>query len=223
MNNNIVALLPLKANSARVRGKNFKDLAGKPLFRWILDNLLSIKDLSKVVINTDARNILKENGLVESDRVVIRDRKLELCGDFVSMNRVLEDDIKAVPADLYLMTHTTNPLITTQTIEMAIKKYYEAENADSLFTVNRVQSRFYRRDLTPVNHDLNNLIRTQDIEPWFEENSCLYLFTRDSFTKTNARIGKHPIMFETPVLESIDIDGPEDWIMVEALVKARSI
>lgn len=223
MKNNIVALLPLKANSERIRGKNFKNLAGKPLFRWILDSLLTVKGLSKVVINTDARHILKENGLIESDRVVIRDRKSGLCGDYVSMNLVLEDDIKAVPADLYLMTHTTNPLITTQTIEMAIKKYYEAENADSLFTVNRVQTRFYRGDLSPVNHDPNNLIRTQDIEPWFEENSCLYLFTGDSFAKTNARIGKHPIMFETPVLESIDIDEPEDWIMVEALVKARSI
>ena len=77
-NNKIIALLPLKAHSSRVKGKNFRMLAGKPLFAWILDTLLSIPEISQVVINTDARQILTDNGLVESERVLIRDRKPEL-------------------------------------------------------------------------------------------------------------------------------------------------
>ena len=80
-----------------------------------------------------------------------------------------------------------------------------------MFTVDKVQTRFYRGDCSAVNHDPNNLIRTQDLEPWFEENSNLYLFTRDSFLQTNARIGKNPMMYESPKFESIDIDTPEDW------------
>ena len=94
-----VALLPMKANSQRVKGKNFRPLHGKPLFRWILDALLAIDEIDEVVINTDARHILAENGLVEGGRVRIRDRKPELCGDTVSMNLILADDIAAVPAD----------------------------------------------------------------------------------------------------------------------------
>jgi CMP-N-acetylneuraminic acid synthetase len=70
-----------------------------------------------------------------------------------------------------------------------------------------------------VNHDPNNLIRTQDLEPWFEENSCLYIFSADSFTATNARIGRKPVHFETPALESIDIDTPDDWFLAEAVAK----
>ncbi|MCE2915673.1 MAG: hypothetical protein LW768_09035, partial [Rubrivivax sp.] len=89
MSDKIVALLPMKANSERVVGKNFRDFNGKPLFRWILDTLLSVGDIDRVVINTDARGILAEHGLVDSDRVTIRDRKPEICGDFVSMNLVL--------------------------------------------------------------------------------------------------------------------------------------
>ena len=115
MNNRIVALLPMKANSERVKGKNFKLLAGKPLFQWILDALLENKEIDQVVINTDAKHILIENGLIESDRVLIRERKPELCGDLVSMNLILEDDIANVPADTYIMTHTTNPLISALT------------------------------------------------------------------------------------------------------------
>lgn len=209
-----VALLPMKANSQRVKGKNFKDLEGKPLFRWILDALLAVDEIGLVVINTDARSVLAENGLVDGGRVLIRDRKPELVGDKVSMNRILEDDIRAVEAGTYLMTHTTNPMLSTATIKGAIGAYREgvaAGTADSLFAVNRFQTRFYRADGSPVNHDPKNLIQTQDLEPWFEENSNLYIFTRQSFESTDARIGNKPILFPTPKIESVDIDTPEDW------------
>jgi CMP-N-acetylneuraminic acid synthetase len=210
----IVALLPMKANSERVRGKNFREFNGKPLFRWILDTLLSVEEIDQIIINTDARGILAEHGLVDSDRVLIRDRRPEICGDLVSMNKVLADDVENVDADIYLMTHTTNPLMSAETVRNALAAFqtaHEAGEADSLFTVDKVQTRFYRGDGSPVNHDPDNLVRTQDLEPWFEENSNLYVFTRDSFSKTNARIGKHPMMFESPRFESIDIDDQDDW------------
>lgn len=218
----IVALLPMKANSERVKGKNFRDFCGKPLFRWILDTLREVKEIDQVIINTDARQILADNGLTDTDRITIRDRKPEICGDLVSMNLVLADDVANVPADVYLMTHTTNPLISAETIRKALAAFQEARvagKADSLFTVDKVQTRFYRADCSPVNHDPDNLIPTQHLEPWFEENSNLYLFTGDSFAKTNARIGKQPMMYEGPFFESIDIDTPADWDF--AVVAAR--
>ncbi|MBD1193160.1 MAG: acylneuraminate cytidylyltransferase family protein [Vulcanococcus sp. Clear-D1] len=212
----------MKANSVRVKGKNFRDFCGKPLFRWILDTLLAVEDIDQIIINTDARNKLAENGLTATDRITIRDRKPEICGDHVSMNLVLADDVANVPADLYLMTHTTNPLMSVNTIRNAIAAFVDAQAAnvvDSLFTVDKVQTRFYRADCSPVNHDPDNLIPTQELEPWFEENSNLYLFTAESFTKTCARIGSKPMMFESPFFESVDIDTPEDWDF--AVVAAR--
>jgi len=218
----VVALLPMKANSERVKGKNFRNFCGKPLFRWILDALLEVEEIDLVVINTDARHILAENGLIESDRILIRDRKAEICGDLVSMNLVLADDVANVDADTYLMTHTTNPLLSAETIRQALfafQQSLDAGEADSLFTVDRIQTRFYREDGSPVNHDPDNLLRTQDLEPWFEENSNLYIFTRESFSKTDARIGEHPRMFENNKFESIDIDTPQDWDF--AVIAAR--
>jgi CMP-N-acetylneuraminic acid synthetase len=221
----IVALLPMKANSERVRGKNFRSFAGKPLFRWILDTLLSVDEIDQVVINTDARAILAENGLVDSDRVLIRDRKPEICGDFVSMNLVLADDVANVPADLYCMTHTTNPLLSADTIRRAIATYGEdvaAGTHDSLFTVQKVQTRFYRGDASAVNHDPKNLIRTQDLEPWYEENSNLYLFSAKSFASTDARIGSSPNLLVMPRSEALDIDDQESWDMAEAMAMYRA-
>ncbi len=210
----IVALLPMKANSKRVKGKNFREFNGKPLFRWILDTLLSVDDIECVIINTDARDILAKNGLVETDRIIIRDRKPEICGDMVSMNLVIEDDVQNVDADIFLMTHTTNPLMTKSTVQRALKDFQHKSShneVDSLFTVNKIQTRFYKEDFSAVNHNPDNLLRTQDLEPWFEENSNLYIFTKKAFTKTKARIGTKPMMFESPKFESIDIDTLEDW------------
>lgn len=219
-----VALLPMKANSERVPGKNFRQFADKPLFRWILDSLMAVAEIDLVVINTDARDILAENGLLDSNRVMIRDRKFDLCGDLVSMNRVLADDIEQVDADTYIMTHTTNPLLSYGTISKALQRYRKLESqgdADSLFSVNKIQTRFYLEDVTPLNHDPVNLVRTQDLEAWYEENSSLYIFSRSSFSLSNARIGRNPAMFITPKIESIDIDEPEDWDMALAIARHK--
>ena len=112
----IVALLPLKENSERIADKNFKNFAGKPLFFWILDSLLKNNNINSVVINTDAEETLLNNGLKQSNRVIIKERPIHLRGDDISMNLIIEDDVNFTEADLYLMTHTTNPLLSTKTI-----------------------------------------------------------------------------------------------------------
>lgn len=220
----LTALLPMKANSERVKGKNFRLIAGKPLFRWILDALLDVSEIDRVVINTDAREVLAEGGLHDGEaggRVIIRDRKPEICGDFVSMNLVLADDIANVPSDHYLMTHTTNPLLQAATIGRMLNTYMAAcadGTADSLFTVNKMHTRFYTGAGEPINHDPDNLIRTQDLDPYMEENSVGYLFSPASFKATGARIGQKPVLFPTPKVQSVDIDEPADWFIAEALL-----
>ena len=214
----------MKAHSERVSGKNFRDFNGKPLFRWVLDTLLSIDAIDCVVINTDARDILPRNGLVDGPRVMIRDRRPEICGDFVSMNLIIADDLANVPADVYVMTHTTNPLLQPRTVREAIGKLEAARktgDADSVFTVNKFQTRFYRADGSAVNHDPNHLVRTQDLEPWYEENSNLYVFTAESFRATKARIGRKPLFQEMSRLESSDIDTQDDWDF--AVLAARAL
>ena len=214
----LVALLPMKANSERVVGKNFKNFCGKPLFRWMLDSLLKIDRVDAVVINTDAELLLKKYGLPDDSRILIHERPKEICGDLVSMNRIIENDLSRIDAKHFLMTHTTNPLLTVQSIESALDLYFGSTDYDSAFSVNRIQTRFYDENGAAINHDPKNLLRTQDLPPWFEENSNFYLFTPESFAKTNARIGEKPLMVETEPFESTDIDTPADWELAEILV-----
>jgi CMP-N-acetylneuraminic acid synthetase len=210
----------MKAHSSRVPGKNFRELCGKPLFRWMLDRLLELDFVDLVLINTDAWKELEAAGMPLSARVEIKPRPTPLLGDEVSMNRIIEDDIASHRAAHYLMTHTTNPLLSIDTMKAAYAAYLEGldRGRDSLFSVTRHQTRFYDGNARPINHDPDNLIPTQELEPWFEENSCYYFFSGDSFAKTHARIGSAPIMHETPPGEDVDIDEWRDWYLAEAIM-----
>ena len=217
----VAALLPMKGISERVPGKNLKFFNGKPLYYWVLNTLLSSKKISTVYINTDCEKITQDVMYNFKERVCIINRPKELQGNYVSMNKIIEHDISKIDSVYFLQTHSTNPLLTKKSLENAIEKYFEnldEGKSDSLFTVTKVQKRFYTSDFKPLNHDPTMLV-TQHLEPIFEENSCLYLFSRDSFFLANSRIGKNPAMFQISQHEAIDIDTPEDFAIAESIIK----
>jgi CMP-N-acetylneuraminic acid synthetase len=218
----IVALLPMKGHSERVPNKNLKSFHGKPLFNKIVETILASKYIDRVVINTDSK-LIKEKALKSfGEKVLIIDRPENIQGDFVSMNNIIDYDIKTLNSYThFLQTHSTNPLLKTETIDNAIEKYFKViENSafDSLFSVTRFQTRFYWKTGEPVNHNPDELIRTQDLPIMYEENSNFYIFSRDSFLNNGEkRIGKRPFLFEMDKIEATDIDNPEDFIIAEKL------
>ena len=219
----IIALLPMKGNSERVPEKNLKNFAGKPLFHSILSTLLSSKYISKVIINTDSEKIA-QNAVDNFQRVEIHWRPEEICGDMVSMNKIIENDLNQLDSECFIQTHSTNPLISVETIDNAIKTFFEMpEPYDSLFSVTRLQTRLYWKDGEPINHNPDELLRTQDLQPVFEENSNFFIFSKKSFLNAgNARIGNRPKMHEVNKTEASDIDDPEDFEIAEAIFIKRN-
>ena len=212
----------MKGHSERVPNKNLKDFHGKPLFHTIVEVLLKSKFIDKVVINTDSKQIKKEALKFFGESVFIIDRPKSIQGDFVSMNNIIDYDIQMLNSYThFLQTHSTNPLLKTETIDKAIEEYFkviENNTYDSLFSVTRFQTRFYWKTGEPVNHNPNELIRTQDLPIMYEENSNFYIFSRDSFNSNKKRrIGRRPFLFEMDKIEATDIDEPEDFIIAEKL------
>lgn len=222
MINKVTALLPMKGHSERVPNKNLRDFLGRPLYRHVAESLLGSRFVDRIVIDTDSRAIA-EDAEANFNRVVIIDRPKEICGDMVEMNDIIDHDLSQIEGTHFLQTHSTNPLLTAETVDLAIECYFKnLDSYDSLFSVNRLQTRLYRQDGSPINHDPNELKRTQDLPPVYEENSNIYIFSRASFEEAGKkRIGKRPYMFEIDPMEAIDIDVMNDFELARALYLLR--
>lgn len=218
----LVALVPMRHESERVPEKNYRPLAGKPLYAHILNTLQQCPEIERIVVDTDSP-IIKQGIRTDFPGVVLLDRPQRLRGGHIPMNQVLMHDATKVPAHFYLQTHSTNPLLKARTISKALEIFFAAfpEN-DSLFSVTQLQARLWNAETEPLNHDPAELIRTQDLAPVFIENSCLYLFERESFLQHGNRIGDSPIKFEIEPDEAIDIDQESDFSLVECLSQSAA-
>jgi len=215
-----IALVPMKGHSERIPNKNLKLINGRPLFFWIINALNNSKYISKIVINTDSEKIASE--CQKFFKVTIHMRSQEICGDDVGIMPIISEDIAKVDGNFFIQTHSTNPILTTKTIDKAIKSFYKSYargECDSMFSVEPIQERYYYKDLRPINHNPAFLLRTQDMEPIYRENSCFYIFSRDSALNADNRIGINPKVFEMNKLESIDIDNPADFKIAEFFLK----
>jgi CMP-N-acetylneuraminic acid synthetase len=217
----VVALLPMRHGSERVAGKNHRPLGGMPLYQHVLRTLLEVRGIDEVVVDTDSPPILEEAARL-FPRVRLLERPEPLRGGLVPMNDVLAHDVALCPADLYLQTHSTNPLLRPATVERALAQFLAGwPEHDSLFGVTRLQTRLYDAGGHALNHDPRVLLRTQDLPPVFEENSCLYVFTGAGLRRHGSRIGARPRMFEIPREEAWDIDEELDFAVAEFLWRRR--
>jgi CMP-N-acetylneuraminic acid synthetase len=219
----IIALVPMRHHSQRVPGKNYREISGKPLYAHIIETLLSCPEISQIAVDTDSPVVMQ--GLHENFpdvQVIERPRKLR--ADAVPMNEILAHDTSQIPADFYLQTHSTNPLLSSGSISRSIQVFSENwPTYDSLFSVTRLQTRLWDQLGRAINHNPSVLLQTQDLPPVFEENSCLYIFTRENLIRRRNRLGDRPLMFEIPAQEAWDIDDELDFSIVKHLMESNAV
>ncbi len=223
MNRQVAALVPMRHNSERVPGKNYRMFGDAPLFHHIVRTLQSSALISEIIIDTDSPVIMEQCAETFPDVVVV-ERPIDLRDGDIAMNRIIEHDLEYTTANVLLQTHSTNPLLSVAAVDEVVQTYFD-EDCDSVFTVTRLQQRLWRHGNagTPaaVNHDPDVLLRTQDLEPLFIENSCAFVFSRQLIIETGVRIGARPRMVETDPIESLDIDEEPDFVLAEAMWEQR--
>jgi len=215
----IIALVPMKGHSERVPNKNIRPIAGKPCFHWIIETLSKSKYIGEIVINTDSEEIIKD--AKSNFNVTILKRPEFLLGDMVGIQPLIEYDLSQTNGEYYLQTHSTNPVLKTETIDKAIETFFSQNVNDALFSVTTLKTRFYWPDGKGINHDPKILIRTQDLEPIYEENSCFYIFSKETNKKVKNRLGSNPMMFPIDKLEAADIDTWDDFYWAEYLLNKQ--
>ncbi len=218
----IVALVPMRHHSERVPGKNYRSFAGRMLYEHIVESLLGCALIDEVAIDTDSP-VIMEDAAQNFPDVRILERPEHLRAGMTSMNDVLLHDAAKIESDYYVQTHSTNPLLTTETISRAIETFLDCcADYDSLFSVTRVQSRLWNSQGKAINHDPAVLLRTQDLPAIYEENSCLYIFDRHTLEARGNRIGQRPLMFEMSGEEAWDIDEELDFRVARFLYAERA-
>lgn len=208
----ISAIVPMKLNNRRLPQKNTKCFTnGKPLCFYILKTLLSIKTIDDVYVycsNDEIKNYIP-------DGVKFLKRSVDLDTDTTKMNEVLKAFSNDVASDIYVMTHTTAPFISADSIIKGLNKVLSGDY-DSAFAVKKLQD-FLWKDGKPFNYDLKNIPRTQDLQPLFEETSGFYIYKNSVIKELNRRIGDKPYMVEVDEIESIDIDEANDFFIADAI------
>lgn len=208
-----VAIIPMKLNNERLPNKNIKLFSnGKPLCSYIFSTLMKVKGLDEIyVFCSDER--IKEY-LPSNIKFLKRDSSLDR--NTSTMNEVLRAFTRIVNADIYVLTHTTAPFLTSKSFEACIEKI-KYEKYDSVFSVRRVQE-FLWKDGNPMNYDLENIPRTQDLPLIYRETCGFYMFKKETINKYNRRIGSNPYLYEVSELEAIDINDAFDFEIANSLV-----
>lgn len=206
----IVAFIPIKLNSVRLKNKNILDLAGHPLCWYIANTLLSVDKIDEVYVYCSTEKIIEY--MPKGIKFLKRDAYLD--GEYVKGAEIYSSFINEIDSDIYVLAHATSPFISRNSIDNALSKVLSGKY-DSAFTAKKIQNFVWYNNL-PLNYKLEDIPRTQDLEPVWEETSAFFVFNKNLFLETNRRIGFVPYLQEVKGIETIDIDTKEDFILANA-------
>ena len=208
----VVAVVPMKLNNQRMPGKNTKKFTnGEPLCHYILSTLLSVERIDDVYVYCSSPMI--QDFIPEGVKYLKRSSLLDQ--DTTKMNEVLMAFSDEIKADIYVMTHTTAPFISQNSINKGLNAIISGDN-DSAFAARKLQD-FLWKDGKPFNYHLDNIPRTQDLESLYEETSGFYIYRQSVIKELHRRIGNRPFIVEVGEIEGIDIDEPEDFMIADAV------
>lgn len=210
----VVALVPIKLNSQRLPHKNILPLLGKPLCYHIVSRLLDIKSIDEVYVYCSDKTV---TDYIPNEAIFLQRNKL-LDGDMVKGFDIYDAFIHEIDADVYVLAHTTSPFIKTSSLENGLQHILDGSH-DSAFSAERIQTFAWYQE-QPINYDLNDVPRTQDMEPIWIETSAFYMFRKEIFTEHHRRIGFQPYIQEVSGIEAVDIDTKEDYDLAIELAKS---
>jgi len=213
------AYIPIKLISERIENKNFLNINGKPLFKYVIQNLLDINLVDEIIVNYDNDEV-KQRISEHFENIKFVKRIDSMKDPKESVNNLISSDLNNMKNEYIIQTHVTNPMVSKLTFQTALNCYLKDKKA--LFSVTKHLSRFYTHELNEINHDRDILLPTQELKPLYEENSNFYIFSKNQFLQNNLnRIGRNSKTFVVSKFESFDIDDHEDLELVRLLISSK--
>lgn len=213
----IVSFIPIKLNNQRLPGKNTMLLEGRPMCDYLFETISEIEVIDEKYVYCSDEAIqpyimpYEKKGL----RLLKRDKYLD--GFQVKGLEIIDKFIKDVDADIYVLTHVTQPFTKASSIAKALEKVISGEY-DSAFSAVALQDYMWMNG-KPFNYDMKNIVRTQDLEPIYMETGAFFIFKKEVFTELGQRIGNKPYIYEIDQFEAVDIDEAEDFEFAKVVAR----
>ena len=216
----IVAFIPIKLNNERLPGKNTMLLNGRPTCDYIFETISNIDIIDEKYVYCSDEAILpyikpySEKGL----KFLKRDNYLD--GFQIKGLEIIEKFVNDIDADIYVLTHVTQPFTKPESIKKALDKVIIGEY-DSSFSAVILQDYMWKNG-KPLNYYIKNIVRTQDLQPIYMETGAFFIFKKEVFTKLGQRIGNNPYIYEIDQFEAVDIDTVEDFEFAKVVAEYLS-
>lgn len=209
----IVSFIPIKLNSQRLPGKNLMNLNGKPLCDYVFHTICQI-DLIKDKYVYCSDDKIKD---YMPEELIFLKRNSYLDGFQIKGLEIIENFIRDIDADIYVLAHVTQPFIKKESIELALNKVMY-DGYDSAFSCIELMDYCWYEG-RPFNYNLKDIVVTQDLKPVYVETGAFFIFKKEVFTNLHQRIGNNPYMCVVDQFEAVDIDTKEDFHFAEAVAK----
>lgn len=213
----IVSFIPIKLNNQRLPGKNLLLLNNRPTCDYIFETISNVEMIDEKYVYCSDEAIKPYITPYESKGLRFLKRDLYLDGFQVKGLEIIDRFVKDVDADIYVLTHVTQPFTKSASISSALEKVVSGDY-DSAFSAVALQDYMWMNG-KPLNYDMKNVVRTQDLEPIYMETGAFFIFRKEVFTKLGQRIGNHPYIYEIDQFEAVDIDTKEDFEFAKVVAR----
>ena len=220
----VLAIIPARANSKGLPGKNVRVLCGKPLIVWSIEHALASECVADTVVSTDSPEIAAIASAAGASVPFLRPAELATDGaatEPVMLHAVAEMERDREPYDVIALLQPTSPYRKDGALDRAMGEMEESKS-DSLLSVVESHAFFWQKDPVRASYDFRNRPRRQDIrqdDRRFRETGSIYLTARHVLLNDENRLGGKITLFEMDQDESLEIDTMTDFQILDSIMK----
>lgn len=217
----VIAFIPVRGGSKSIPLKNIKPFCGKPLVCWNIEALERCPEVDEIVVATDSDDIWTTVEAANYKKVSLYRRSTENASDTASTESVMLEYINnahLLEDTIFMLVQATSPLTETKHFTEALQRYGKGDY-DSILTCVRNYRFFWNEDGTSMNYDYMNRPRRQSFNGMLMENGAFYINTVKNILGNGNRLGGKVGIYEMPEYTAMEIDEPDDWVILEALMR----
>tara|TARA_B100000029_G_scaffold90734_1_gene80581 strand:+ start:42 stop:731 length:690 start_codon:yes stop_codon:yes gene_type:complete len=227
----IIAVIPARAGSKRIKNKNIKKIFGKPIISYPISQALKSKIFDKVIVSTESTKIANISKKYGAEIIFKRPKKLS--GDNVLIPPVMEHAVKWVEKnvtkiDYACLIFPTAAMIESKDIVKAYKKI-KSKNWNYVFSANKfsypVQRSFYKKKNNSLKmlYKKNYNKKSQDFKPVYHDAGQFYWGKSKSWLLKKKIFGPKSSIHLINNLNSHDVDDYEDLKTLKKLMKLKKL